>query len=110
MLSLLAVIMRRDFYRVSKLEDRFCPISKDHRFMIKSELKVIKDELEKSAEVEEVIAKAEAEKRSMKEEMKALKKEIISKYKSFEVAVNKLSAEEIASISASFKNEQLSEK
>ena len=95
------------FYHKSNLENRLCPIGKDHHFMIKSEMDIIKDELQKKlTEVEEERAKVEAERRAMKaekEEMAAL----MSKCKSFKIAVNKLSTEEIDSINTSFKKLKL---
>ena len=107
MLTMLAVVTRRDFYHKSNLENRLCPIGKDHHFMIKSEMDIIKDELQKKlTEVEEERAKVEAERRAMKaekEEMAAL----MSKCKSFKIAVNKLSTEEIDSINTSFKKLKL---
>lgn len=93
MLFLLAVITHKDYYCNIKLEERFCPITKDHTFMIRSEIEMMKDDLEqKLKEVEkekEVIA---MEKRVMAAE----KEEIAGKCKAFEVAMKKLTPEDIA--------------
>ena len=115
MLSLLAVITRRDFYAKIKLEEKFYPVSKDHHFMIRSETEVIKDDLKKKlAEVDEEKQKVDAEKIAVdaekraveaeKEEMVALKKRMESKCRSFEIAIKKLSAEEITSITKEFQD------
>lgn len=101
MLSLLAVVTSREFHFRIKLEDRLYPIGKDHHFLIKSEIEIMRDELKKLieveeerskklTEVEEEKAKVELEKRAVKadkEKVAAVKKEMEAKCRDFEIAV-----------------------
>ena len=82
MLSLLIVVTRQDFYCKVKLEDRLCPVNKDNHFMIRSEIEVIKDDLEKKlTEVEEERVKVEMEKRVVEAEKKEMAAEKIREEK-----------------------------
>ena len=81
----------------------FQPVTKDHTFMIRTEIEIIKEELQKKLkeveEEKEIVAK---EKRMVAVE----KNEIAAKCKAFEIAIKKLSAE-ITSITNSLKDFKL---
>jgi len=74
-------------------------------------LKEVEEEnAKKLKEIDEEKAKVELEKRAVKadkEKMAAVKKEMEAKCKDFEIALKKLTAEEVASISTSLKNIKL---
>ena len=53
MLSLLVVVTSRDFHFKIKLEDGLYPIGKDHHFLIKSEIEMMRDELKKKLKREQ---------------------------------------------------------
>ena len=104
-LFVLAVITHKDYFSGGiNLEERFLPVTKDHTFIIQTEIELMKDELmHKLKEVEkerEVLAK---EKRKI-----AAEKNEILKCKAFEVAVKKLSADDIDAITSSLTKLKLS--
>ena len=75
MLSLLIVVTSRDFNFKIKLEDRLYPIGKDHHFLIKSEIKMMRNELKKRlypiGKDHHFLIKSEIE--MMRDELKKLK-------------------------------------
>ena len=87
MLFVLALITYKDYNCCDlNLDDMFQPVTKDHTFMIRSEIEIITEELEKKLkeveEEKEIVAK---EKRMVAVE----KNEIAAKCKAFEIATYK---------------------
>ena len=99
MLFLLTVITCGDFCSGNiKLEQRFVPVSKDHTFIIETEIEMMKNQLEhRLKEVEE-------EKKMLAREkmVVAAEKNEMMKLKAFQIAIEKLSEADIAAITGSF--------
>ena len=78
MLSLLAMVTRKDFY-----DTRLCPVTKDHQFKIKNEIETIRDELKKElTDLKEERSQLEAEKRALKakeQDVKAKEQDVKAK-------------------------------
>ena len=101
MLFLLAVITHKDYCCDITLEERLWPITKDHTFILMNEIEMMRDDLEqKRKELEKEKEAIEMEKRVVAAE----KEEVAVKCKAFEIAMKKLTPDDIASIVRSLKD------